>query len=322
MSRAAEDLDAVVACGEVRTCLLPTRDALDERAAVELLRLRPDERVRVSRHPNRHVCSPDVLTGVDCRLPADTGARVRAVGTVRSRASLVEGRVIQSTASFSLPAVGADRRQAWGYYLVRPGFLVPLGRLPERAVVRGFLLGHRPGQLDVGSIAESVLAHISRQNRILDHDPPLTAADTRLRWTAVRATAGEEPSSLLTKGEDGLSTLELRLASGLPPSEAVGLCEELALHDWLLTTVADKLDGLPTATADDRAVLKVLRPLVDHLLHLWMPRARVDRALGTAWNQLEETPGFSRQWNALAQRIRDQLALRAIHLADEVPGRR
>ncbi|WP_149553013.1 SCO2521 family protein [Streptomyces marokkonensis] len=322
MSRTGRDPHPVIACGEVRTCLLPTRDALDERAAVKLLRLRPDERVRVSRHPNRYVVSPEVLTGVDCPLPTDTGARVRAVGTVGSHASLVEGRVIQATASFSLPAVGTDRRQAWSYYLVRPGSLVPVGQLPQRALVRGFLLGHRPGRLDVGSIAESVLARISRQDRILDHDPPLTAADTRLRWTAVRTAAGEEPSSLFTKGEDGLRTLELSLPSGLPPTAAVGLCEELALHDWLLTTVADKLDGLPTGAADDRAVLRVLRPLVDHLLHLWMPRARVDRVLQTVWNQLEETPGYSRQWTAHAQRIRDQLALRAIHLRDEVPGRR
>jgi hypothetical protein len=313
MSSPGEDRNPVITCGEVRTCLLPTRDALDERRAGALLRLRPDERVGISRHPNRSVASPDILTGVDCVLPTDTGTRVRAVGTVRTHALLVEGRVLQSTAFFSLPAAGAERRHAWGYYLARPGCLVPIGRLPRKPVGRGFLLGHRPGQLDIGSIAEGMLARVCRRSRILDHDPPLTTADTHLRWTAVTATAGEQPSSLFTKGPDGLRTVELRLPSGVPPTAAVKLCEDLALHDWLLTTVADRLDGLRT-DADTRAVLTVVRPLVDHLLHLWMPGARVDRTLRTAWRQLEETPGYSRQWKALTQRIRDQLALRAIHL--------
>lgn len=311
----------VLVCGEVRTCLLPTRDAVDERAAVRLLRLRADERVRVSRHPNRHAVSPDVLTGVDCRLPTATGARGRAVGTVSARAALTEGRVLQSTAYFCAPASGPERRQPWGYYLVRPGFLIPVGRLPGKAVTEGFLSANRPGELDVGSIAESLLARISRQHRILDHDAPLTTADTSLRWTAAAAAAGEEASFLFTKADDGLRMVELRLPRGTAPPEVVGLCEDLALHDWLLTTVSDKLDGLRFGS-DDRAVLKVLRPLVNHLLHLWMPRARVDHTLHAAWEDLEKSPGYSRQWDALAQRIRDQLALHAIVSPNEVPTSR
>ncbi|MGW1541358.1 SCO2521 family protein [Streptomyces sp. NPDC002309] len=299
----------VLICGEVRTCLLPTRDAVDERAAVQLLRLRADERVRVSRHPNRRAVSPDVLTGVDCRLPTAKGARTRAVGTVTARAALTEGRVLQSTAYFSAPAAGPDRRRPWGYYLVRPGSLVPVGRLPENSVTEGFLAGHQPGELDVGSIAESLLARISRQHRILDHGPPLTTADTGLRWTAAAAADGAEPSLVFTKADDGLRIVELRLPRGTAPAAAAGLCEDLALHDWLLTTVADKLDGLRVGYEDDRAVLKVLRPLVDHLLHLWMPKARLHGALHTAWDELEKNPGYSRQWHALAQRIRDQLIL-------------
>ncbi|MFJ8104723.1 SCO2521 family protein [Streptomyces sp. NPDC096132] len=312
----------VLVCGEVRTCLLPTRDAVDERAAVELLRLRADERVRVFRRPDRHAVSPEVLTGVDCLLPTATGARSRAVGTVTARAALTEGRVLQSTAYFSAPASGPDRRQPWGYYLVRPGCLVPVGRLPEKSVTEGFLTGHRPGELDVGSVAESLLARISREHRILDYDTPLTTADTSLRWTAAAVADGEEPALRFTVADDGLRIVELRLPPGTAPAAAAGLCEDLALHDWLLTTVADKLDGLRVGSDGDRAVLKVLRPLVDHLLHLWMPRARVDPTLRTAWDELERTPGFSRQWNALAQRIRDQLSLHTIRLGNEVPTSR
>ncbi|MEU3275711.1 SCO2521 family protein [Streptomyces antibioticus] len=303
-------------CGEVRTCLLPTRDAVDEPTAVQLLRLRADERVRVSRHPNRHAVSPDVLTGVDCRLPTATGARIRAVGTVTARAVLVEGRVLQSTAYFSVPADGPDRRRPWGYYLVRPGTLVPVGRLAEKSVTEGFLTGHRPGELDIGSIAESLLARISRTHRLLDYDTPLNTADTALRWTAAPAADGEPASLRFTKADDGLRIVELLLPRGTGPAVAAGLCEDLALHDWLLTTVNDKLDGLRIGTDDGTAALKVLRPLVDHLLHLWMPQARVDRALRTTWEELEQDAGYTRQWNTLAQRIRDQLALRNLTRRD------
>ncbi|MGW0943421.1 SCO2521 family protein [Streptomyces sp. NPDC002623] len=307
----------VLACGEVRTCLLPTRRAVDERTAVQLLRLRADEPVRTSQRPNRHALSPDVLTGVDCRLPTATGAKVRAVGTVTAHAGLVEGRVLQSTAYFSAPADGPDRRRPWGYYLVRPGRLVPVGRLPEKSVTEGFLTGHQQGQLDVGSIAESLLARISRRYDLLDHDTPLTTTDTSLRWTAAPADDGESATVLFTDLGAGLKIVELRLPRGTEPAAAAGLCEDLARHDWLLTTVADKLDGLRVGSDDDRAVLKVLRPLVDHLLHLWMPLARVDRTLHTAWEVLEQA-GYSRQWNALAQRIRDQLTLQVLSSRNEV----
>ncbi|MGV9555066.1 SCO2521 family protein [Streptomyces sp. NPDC003522] len=316
MSGPQESTEPVLACGEVRTCLLPTREAVDERAAGELLRLRADERVRLSRRPNRHAVSPDVLTGVDCRLPTAGGARVRAVGTVTARAALVEGRVLQAAAHFSVPADGPDRRQPWGYYLVRPGVLVPVGKLSAPTVAEGFLTGHRQDELDVGSIAESLLARISRQHRLLDHDTPLNTTDTSLRWAALPAADGEAAAPRFTVADDGRRVVELRLPRGTPPAAAAALCEDLALHDWLLTTVADKLDGLRLGSDDDRAALKVLRPLVDHLLHLWMPQARVDRGLNALWQALEETPGFSRQWTSLAQRIRDQLAVRLLTRSD------
>jgi hypothetical protein len=308
----------VLACGEVRTCLLPTRDAVDERAAEQLLRLRADERVRFSRHPNRHAVSPDVLTGVDCRLPTVTGAGSRAVGTVTARAALVEGRVLQSTAYFFAPVSGTDRRRTWSYYLARPGCLIPVGRLPGESVAEEFLTGCQQGGPEVGSIAGSLTARIIRQHRILDHDPPLTTADTSLRWTAAASADGDRASVLFTKGDDGLRIVELRLPRGTTPAAAAELCEDLALHDWLLTTVVAKLDGLRAGSADARAVLKVLRPLVDHLLHMWMPQGRVDRALHTVWEELDENSGYSRQWSTLAQRIRDQLALHSILLRNEV----
>ncbi|MFI0962009.1 SCO2521 family protein [Streptomyces sp. NPDC021080] len=306
----------LLTCGEVRTGLLPTLHCLDGRDAARLLGLRTDERVRVSERPNLYARSPDVLTGVDCRLPTDNDAKVRAIGTVAARAVLTEGRILQATAYFSAPAAGLDQRQPWGYYLVRPGVLVPLGRLPERAVAAGFLTQGQAmssaGELGIGSIAEGLLSHLSR-HPLLDHGVPFKSRRTRLRWAALPVQDGATASiERFTLDDDGLRTVELRLPQGTEPAAVAGLCEDLALHDWLLTTVVRRLDGIRTGAAESTTAMRVMRPLVDHLLHLWMPGARVDRVLSPLWEVLETEPGFTRQWQTLVQRIRDQLTLQAI----------
>ncbi|MER6206654.1 SCO2521 family protein [Streptomyces sp. NPDC001642] len=305
---------SVLACGEVRTGLLPSFQALDGRAAAQLLRLRADEHVRVSERPNLYALSPEVLTGVDCRLPTANGAKVRAVGTVAARAALTEGRVLQSTAYFSAPAAGPDVRRPWGHYLVRPGVVEPFGKLPEQATAEGVLRGGGRGELDLGMIAEGLLAQLVR-HPLLDHKAPFKSRRTQLRWAARRAPEGEDASlDRFTLAEDGLRTVELRVPEGTETAAVAGLCEDLALHDWLLTTVVHMLENSRLGAADGPAAVLALRPAVDHLLHLWMPRAHVDRTLGHLWDVLEREPGFSRQWENLRQRIRDQLAIQAIPL--------
>ncbi|WP_367323176.1 SCO2521 family protein [Streptomyces sp. HUAS ZL42] len=324
MSAPGETTRPVLACGEVRTCLLPTRDAVSERDAESLLRLRADEPVRLSRRPNPYALSPDVLTGVDCRLPTANRAKVRAVGTVAARASLTEGRILQATAYFRAPGAGPDRRQPWGYYLVRPGVLVPVGRLDEQAVAQGFLAEPRqgmqeivPDELDAGSVAEGLLARISR-HRLLDHDAPITSPTTSLRWAALTAPDAERPVlERFTVAESGLRLVRLRLPDGIPAGAVARLCEDLALHDWLLTTVVHMLDNSRLGAADGPSAVLALRPAVDHLLHLWMPHAHVDDSLVHLWEELERRPGFTRQWQSMVQRIRDQLALQAIPLLHE-----
>ncbi|GHG92243.1 SCO2521 family protein [Streptomyces lanatus] len=301
---------SVLACGEVRTCLLPSFQAFDARAAAQLLRLRADEPVRISERPSMYALSPEILTGVDCRLPASNGSKVRSVGTVAARAALTEGRLLQATAYFSLPAAGPDIRRPWGQYLVRPGLVEPFGKLPQQATVEGMLRGARRGELDLGMIAEGLLAAL-RRHALLDRRVPFKSSPTRLRWVARR---GDQQASLVnfTVAEGGLRTMELRLPEHIPAAAAAGLCEDLALHDWLLTTVQHMLDNSRLGTADGPSVVEALHPVVVHLLHLWMPRAHVDPALGHLWDVLEEKPGFSRQWENLSRRIRDRLALQAV----------
>ncbi|MEU3661707.1 SCO2521 family protein [Streptomyces sp. NPDC032940] len=306
--------DSVLACGEVRTCLLPTRQALDIRAAAQLLGLRADERVLLSERPNLYARSPNTLTGVDCPLPSANGARIRAVGTVVARAALTEGRVLQTSAHFRVPAAGPDQRRPWGQYLVRPGLVEPLGRLPREAVAQGVLGGGRHGDLDVGLIADGLLTRLLR-HPLLDHRPPLRSRPTRLRWAALPAATGEGPSlERFTLAEDELRTVLLRVPEDTAGGDLAALCDDLALHDWLLTTLVRMLDGIRLGGGPEHglAVVEALRPAVHHLLHLWMPRARVPQELAALWDPLEERPGFTRQWRTLVQRIRDQLTLHAI----------
>ncbi|MCT7351381.1 SCO2521 family protein [Streptomyces sp. 15-116A] len=299
----------VLVCGEIRTCLLPSLQALDSGAAAQLLALRADERVLLSERPNLHARSPDTLTGVDCPLPSANGARTRAVGTVAARAVLTEGRVLQTSAHCGIPAAGPDHRQPWGHYLVRPAVVEPLGKLPHEAVAQGILDGGRHGDLDLGLIAVQLLTRLLR-SPLLDHRPPLKSRPTRLRWVAL-PTDGDGPPAIerFTVAEDELRTVRLRVPEGTPGADLAGLCADLALHDWLLTTVVRVLDGLRLG---GRPTIERLRPAVDHLLHLWMPRARVTKELAALWDPLEEQPGFTRQWRTLVQRIRDQLTLHAI----------
>lgn len=305
----------VLACGEIRTRLLPARQALDIRTAAQLLALRTDERTLLSERPNLYARSPDTLTGIDCYLPSSNGARIRAVGTVTGRAALTEGRVLQTSAHCRLPATGPDQRRPWGEYLVRPGLVEPFGKLPHEAVAQGVLGGGRHGDLDLGLIADGLLTRLLR-HPLLDQRPPFRSRPTRLRWVALPAGPGEGPSiERFTLAEDQLRTVRLRVPEDTPGDDLAALCDDLALHDWLLTTVVRMLDGIRLGTGaaqDAAAVVRTLRPAVDHLLHLWMPRARVTKELAALWDPLEEQPGFTRQWQALVQRIRDQLTLHAI----------
>jgi hypothetical protein len=307
--------DPVLICGEVRTGLLQHSESLPARAVAELLRLRPDERVRISERPGGYAVSPEVLTGVDCRLPAAGGGRTRVVGTVAARAVVTEGRMLQATAGIVVAGSGTDVRRPWSHYLARPGVVEPLGKLPERAVADGLLTGRaRPGELDLGAVAERLLARVAR-HRALDQRAPFKSRRTRLRWVASRALDGEGPSlDSFTLAEDGLRTVELRLPARVSPAAAAALCEDLALHDWLLTTLVRMVERSRLGSADAPEAVLSLRPAVDHLLHLWMPTAHVDRTLAPLWDVLEREPGFTRQWQTLVQRIRDQLALQAITL--------
>ncbi|MFG2820770.1 SCO2521 family protein [Kitasatospora sp. NPDC048365] len=299
--------------GEVRTGLLQHSVELPGAATEKMLGLRHGGRVRSSQRPNVRAQSPDLLTGVDCPLATTSHRAVRGVGTVLSHAVLTEGRVLQASALARI-AAGGDRRRPWGHYLAHPGTVEVIGRGEAAELAAGHLAAAEPGTgLDLGGLTERLLTEVQREAG-LDRRAPFRSRRTRLRWTAVRADlAGEEPGGRLTVEDDTRRTLRLTLES-VDPVEVAAFCEDLALHDWLLSTLGRLIERSGLGSDPGPGPVQRLRPAVNHLMHLWMPGARVARPLAPLWEGLETRPGFTRQWTASVQRVRDHLALQAVGL--------
>jgi hypothetical protein len=304
-STVADRSTTTLVIGEVRTCLLHNRAAATLTDVAELLRLEPGERVRTSERPVAYAVSPARLTGVDCQLPAASGARVRGVGTVTARTTVTGGRILQGSVSARLERGAADRRLPWSHYLATPGVIQSTGRFNSTDVVKGFLTDALPDTtIDLGSVSEQIIRQVQAGSR-LDHVTPFKARRTRFKWVA--GTDGPLCGEF-TIVDDTLRTFTI--SAGVAPIQAVvELCEDLALHDWLLTTVLWIVERSQIGASPSENVLARLRPAIDHLLHLWMPGARVVDALRGVWADLDRRPGFTPQWQSLVARIRDQLSV-------------
>jgi hypothetical protein len=315
-----------VAVGEIRTGLLRHSGSLPKTAVAELIDLVPGERVRQSERPIAHALSADVANGVDCLIPTGSGARVRAVGTVLTHAAVVGGRVLQTSSYTRIDPSGAQRRLPWSHYTARPGLLVTLGKADPRDLCSGYLDQDQvPECLDLGSISER-LARRTQSSPLLDGRQPLRFQWTRLRWTALYGAVpnawGREPAARFILENDTVRSLSLLI----PAHEHSGqhqdgvldaileLCRDLALHDWVLTTVTRRIERTDLGAGERAKAVEELRPAIDHLLHLWMPGARVADELSAVWEGFERRPGFTRQWEAAVSRVRDQLALQTLQL--------
>ncbi len=299
--------------GEVSSGLLRNSTSVPRDVATEVLRLRPGEAVRWSMRPIAYAASPDLLTGVDCRLATRSDTTVRGIGTVTSHAVLTGGRVLQGSAHTVLDRGTADRRLPWSHYLSRPGVVEFVGRAGDADLAAGFAAPvHATGCLDLASIARRTMNAV-QDSPVLDGRPPLRTARTRLRWVALPSEAERLEVSLSIDREE-LRTLVVRVPGTPDAGTVVGLCEDIALHDWLLTALLEQIERSQIGTGTPVQVFRRLKPAIDELMHLWMPAARVDPSLEPVWDSLERRPGFSRQWQASVERVRDQLAVGGIAL--------
>jgi len=314
--------------GEIRTCLLRNSSSVRQTVVRELLGLIPGEQVWMSERPMAHAVSPDLVRGVDCPLPAAPGTRgTRGVGTIAAHAVISAGRVLQGSVTARVEPAPAARRLPWSHYLSRPGVVEMIGKARPADVARGFVtemssttLSGSPSNspssstsstaLDLGSVSERLIGKVQTSAH-LDHVTPFRAARTRMRWAAV---ADSDPTShgcQFTVLSDTSRTIVLTVAEADLPA-AVRFCEDVALHDWVLTTVLRVIDRGDLGAGGGRELLTRLRPAINHLVHVWMPGAHVPDSMMPFWLALERRSGFTRQWEATVNRIRDQLSMRML----------
>lgn len=295
--------------GEVHTGLLLTSAAVPVDTAVELLAIVPGRSVRTRQRPIRYAWSPEFLTGVDCSAPLSDRRAVRIVGTPATQLSLTDGRIIQATTHATFHHDSTGRRRPWSHYLAQPGVLEVLGKASGESLATGFLGGPTATTaLDLGAVNTRAIAAIQR-SEYLDHNPPFRSRRTRLRWSA--ETSDGEQEIVFTLGADGLRTVRLRAAEPNPRALA-DFCADLALHDWLLSTLLDIVDRAVARKRPATELIGMLRPGIDHLVHAWMPAAHVSKTLDRIWQELDLGSGFSLQWQKTVERIRDQLSVSLI----------
>ena len=298
--------------GEVQTCLLQNAAAANRAAVAQLLRLAPGERVRTSERPVAHAVSPELFNGVDCLLPSERGVRTRGIGTVTARAVITGGRVLQGSVFTTINPGSDTRRLPWSHYLARPGAIETIGQFDELDVLSGFLTDKpQESTLDLAALGDRVIAAV-QTNSLLDHAIPFKSRRTRLRWAMLSGLENGAPAEFVV-ADDTLRTFRVALPGDANLAMA-GFCEDLALHDWVLSTVSLLIERSGIGSGDASQILTRLRPAIDHLLHLWMPGALVAESLRPLWDSLERWPGFSKQWDALVARVRDQIAVQTVEL--------
>jgi hypothetical protein len=303
--------------GEIHTGLLQNATALSPSEVRQLLALIPGHPVQSFERPVQYARSPKVLNGLDCDLMGASGARVHVVGTAASRATITGGHVLQASSSVRLQTNPNGRRRRWPAYLSQPGVVDVSGRAVIEDLELGFIRNARAaGVVDLGSISGALVDHIQTSNfpTILDRRPPIRIGRTQVRWTAH---AGETVRIHFSLDSVSLRTIRLTVREEDMPMVA-GFCEDVALHDWLLTGLLQIVDKTRAGVNDPRQITNRLRPVLDHLVHLWMPSARQTERIVSLWNSLDQYTGFSRQWETSASRVRDRFGAAAAALMNPV----
>ncbi|GIE94986.1 SCO2521 family protein [Paractinoplanes rishiriensis] len=299
--------------GEVHTGLLRGRDPMSAREAALLVDLVAGEPVLRLERPRSYVRSPERPVGVDCPLGAAPPARqVRGIGTVLQRAAITGGHVVQGTAWARLARATGSARQPWSHYLARPGVIEAVGRVQAADLAAAFAAPVRaPSALDLGDVAgrasDVVQSAVPDDGRSRER---LRLPRTKLRFVVEQAEAAGTPR--LTVHDDQLRVVRVGLPAGAEPRLLVAFGEDLALHDWLLTSVIGIVERAEIGALPRDESLRRLRPAVDYLLHLWLPGGRGGELAEQLWETLERRSALSRQWALLRDRIRDQFALGAV----------
>lgn len=305
----------VLMFGEVHTELLWHSTSVADALAKRILSVRLGDDIRTSTRPTSYAASPDLYDGVDCRLLVGSAARQRAVGTAVSFASITGGQIAQAVTMTSIFRGENNRRMPWSYYLSRPGQVETVGNDPAWVHIADAWAGTEKAAPNLGAISDRLLDMVQMSPQLSGTAAVRRTGRLRLRWVYA-------PSDRPVRVNFSLETGDLRLlrmsGGGLETRAVADFCADLALHDWLLTALLEAIDRSGLESGGGPATVERLRPVVDHLLHHWMPAARLDAGGRELWQGLDEAAGLSRQWESLVARVRDQLALSAIGLLGAV----
>ncbi|PXX65584.1 hypothetical protein DFR70_104649 [Nocardia tenerifensis] len=296
--------------GEIHTCLLPSRNVLDLPASSELLSaVQPGSTVSSRERPIPLAISPNRVEGVDCDLIPLSGKHVHVIGTIASRAVVVGGRILQGSSQTRVTRAQEAARQPWSHYLSMPGTVEAVSKLgdaPAGRLADGHLRAHEEDQLDLTSISQRMSTFIRVDPR-LDQRMPFRAGTTRLRWAVeVDPDANELPRFAFRLVGKRVRSVRLTMAEP-DMAAAQRFCEDLAAHDWLLTTISQMADRGGASDHETDMLLDQLVPMLDQLVPLWMPGAHASPGLRRLWAELESDPGFTRQWTARVGQLRDRV---------------
>ncbi|HET9255724.1 MAG TPA: SCO2521 family protein, partial [Pseudonocardiaceae bacterium] len=180
--------------------------------------------------------------------------------------------------------------------------------------------GHRIGStagivLDLGAISEHLLTRVQMRPQ-LNYKAIIRSRPTRMRWSAT-VSEKNELTVKLHINDDVLRTVEV-IAPVSQLSLVEQFCEDLALHDWLITVLDDVIEQTDRDAVAGTDPMKIFGPVAERLVNLWMPGAHINPALRPLWETLEERPGFSRQWKAQVATIRDRIALRTLEALEHM----
>ncbi|MEU0500068.1 SCO2521 family protein [Nocardia sp. NPDC005998] len=308
----------LIALGQIDTCLLPAATPWSRDDLEGLLELMPGRPMLWRERPMSLAVSPTTAEGVDCLLAAPAHPSVRGIGTVATRAVVVGGRVLQSSAWSSVVRAGNDQRRNWSHYLSNPGVIEVISKVNGETGARlaeGFLAaGAAPaGTLDLASIVNRLLGRV-RMNPHLDQNVPLQTGTTQLRW-AVRIDAVERPRVAFRLQNDTVRTVLLTVRDEDELAQAQWFCEDLAVHDWLLTVIAAALVQSDLFDPGSDESVAVLAPVLHHLAHLWVPGAHTPRPLRGLWAQLQEDPDFTADRQGLIDQVRNRVLVAALDAA-------
>jgi hypothetical protein len=302
----------LILLGEVRTCLVPDSTALGRSMLEELLALIPGRRMLWRERPTTLATSPTTAVGVDCQLATRPRGGVRAIGTVATHAVVVGGRVLQSSAHTMVVPAEASHRQTWSHYLARVGVMEVISKVTDATggeLAECFLAAgeQSDGTVDLASISQRLLARI-RMDMRLDQHAPMQTRTARLRWAARIA---DVPQPILTfeLQDELVRTVVMTVRDESELAVAHRFCEDLALHDWLLTVAAAVVEEADLYSPSSAESAELIAPLLTHLVHLWMPGAHAPAPLRGLWEQLEHDPGFTREWLARVGQLRDRMSV-------------